>query len=447
MNKLLLTGTMVLALNAGAGEVRLITLDPGHFHAALVQKSMLPQVSPVVRVYSPGGPDMTAHLKLIEGFNTRPVDPTRWDEKVYTGPDFLERMIREKAGNVVVISGNNAKKTRYIMDSVAAGLNVLSDKPMAITPADFVLLRQAFEQARRNGVLLYDIMTERHEITTVLQRELSRMPAVFGTLETGTPERPAITKESVHHYSKLVAGKPLIRPPWFFDVCQQGEGIVDVTTHLVDLVQWECFPDQVLDWQKDIHVLSARRWETKITPAQFKQATKLEAYPDYLKLDRGTDNFLNVFGNGEFTYTLRGVCAKVSVTWNFEPPAGAGDTHYSLMRGTKATLVIKQGVEQHFKPALYVENTSGAPAADFEAMLQGAITTLNATYPGLAIQQAGAAWEIVIPDGYRNGHEAHFAQVMQTYLRYLSDGKLPAWEAPNMIAKYYTTTKAYELSR
>ena len=47
---------------------------------------------------------------------------------------------------------------------------------------------------------------------------------------------------SVHHFSKIVAGAPLKRPQWFFDVRQQGEGIVDVTTHLVDLVQWEAFP-------------------------------------------------------------------------------------------------------------------------------------------------------------------------------------------------------------
>ena len=32
------------------GEVKLITLDPGHFHAALVQKTMYGQVSPIVHV-------------------------------------------------------------------------------------------------------------------------------------------------------------------------------------------------------------------------------------------------------------------------------------------------------------------------------------------------------------------------------------------------------------
>ena len=34
------------------------------------------------------------------------------------------------------------------------------------------------------------------------------------------------------------------------------------------------------------------------------------------------------------------------------PPEGGGDTHYSLMRGSNAELIIKQGAEQGFKPVL-----------------------------------------------------------------------------------------------
>ena len=52
-----------------------------------------------------------------------------------------------------------------------------------------------------------------------------------------------------------------------------------------------------------------------------------------------------------------------------------------------------------------------------------------------------------IPAEYRIGHEAHFGKVTQTFLKYLVDGKLPDWEVPNMIAKYYTTTRALELAK
>jgi len=51
------------------GEVKIITLDPGHFHAALVQKFPLDQVDPNVKVYAPDGPDLKGHIARIEGFN------------------------------------------------------------------------------------------------------------------------------------------------------------------------------------------------------------------------------------------------------------------------------------------------------------------------------------------------------------------------------------------
>ena len=38
--------------------------------------------------------------------------PTSWQNKVYTGADFLEKMIAEKPGNVMVTAGNNGVKSR-----------------------------------------------------------------------------------------------------------------------------------------------------------------------------------------------------------------------------------------------------------------------------------------------------------------------------------------------
>lgn len=433
--------------SATGGEVRLITLDPAHFHAALVQKSTLPGVSPIVHVYAPAGPELQAHLDLIHGYNTRADNPTHWQEQVYTGADFLDRMISEHAGNVVVISGNNAKKTQYIARAVEAGFNVLSDKPMAITDADFSVLTDAFARAAQRKVLLCDIMTERHEITTTLQRALSRQPALFGTQETGTPDDPAMTEASVHYFYKLVSGKPLTRPPWFYDTSQQGEGIVDVATHLVDLVQWECFPDQTLAIA-DVRLLKARHWTTPVTPAQFKKSTGLDNWPDYLKKNVGSDGNLGIYANGEMTYTLRGVHAKVTVTWDFQPPPGGGDTHYSVMRGTQAALIIRQGQEQNFEPTLYVENRGARPAPACAAALQNALANLAPAWPGLAAEPVGeGVWKIVIPAKYRVGHEAHFAQVTKDYLHSLAQGHLPAWEVPNMIVKYYTTTRAWQMCR
>lgn len=299
------------------GPIRLITLDPGHFHAALVQKTMYEGVDPVVHVYAPDGPDVKMHTDRIRAYNTRPDNPTHWQEEVYGGPDFMARMLADgkatgTAGNAVVMAGNNRLKTDYIRQAVGAGFNVLADKPMVISGQDFGKLQESFATADKNKVLLYDIMTERYEITTMLQRAFSRQPALFGTLERGTPDNPAVTKESVHHFYKNVSGSILTRPAWFMDVAQQGEGIVDVTTHLVDLVQWACFPEQVLDYKKDVRLISARHWPTDMRLSQFRAITKLPAFPDYLKKDVVQDSILRVFSNGEINYQLRGIHAKVS---------------------------------------------------------------------------------------------------------------------------------------
>src|SRR5262249_10663103 len=77
-------------------KIQLITLDPGHFHAALVQKSMYRDVDSVVHVYAPEGNDLRLHLERINAYNNRKENPTHWKEEVYTGNDFFEKMTEEK---------------------------------------------------------------------------------------------------------------------------------------------------------------------------------------------------------------------------------------------------------------------------------------------------------------------------------------------------------------
>ena len=53
---------------------------------------------------------------------------------------------------------------------------------------------------------------------------------------------------------------------------------------------------------------------------------------------------------------------------------------------------------------------------------------------------------ITIPDRYRVGHEAHFGQVVAEFLKYLKSPKsMPAWERPNMLAKYFVTTTGVQM--
>ncbi len=67
---------------------------------------------------------------------------------------------------------------------------------MAIDTEGFNALLKAFATAKKNNVLLYDIMTERHEINSILQKEFAHLPA-FGQLERGTPENPPGINEAV----------------------------------------------------------------------------------------------------------------------------------------------------------------------------------------------------------------------------------------------------------
>ena len=435
--------------NGSHGEVKLITLDPGHFHAALVQMYMYDEVDPTVHVYAPEGDDVKMHIDRINRYNTRAERPTSWNEQLYKGEDFFEKMLLERKGNVVVLAGNNGKKTGYVKAAVDAGINVLSDKPMAIDGESFKLLEQTLDEASECGVMVYDIMTERSEINNELQRVLVGMPELFGEMEKGTPENPAITKESVHHFFKYVSGQPLRRPEWYFDVEQQGEGIIDVTTHLVDLVQCTVMPEQEIDYTKDIEFTSAKRWATPIPLDKYRLVTGKDEYPSFLKKDI-VDDTLQVYSNGELNYKLNGVNCRVSVVWNFMAAVGTegtGDTHYSVVKGSKANVEIRQGAEQGYKPMLYVV-CKGDDEAAFEATLRKALKSVGDKYPGLGIEKSGdKEWKVTIPADIVKTHEQRFSSVMKVYLGYLVDGQIPAWERSQMISKYYTTTKALEVAK
>jgi hypothetical protein len=178
--------------------------------------------------------------------------------------------------------------------------------------------------------------------------------------------------------------------------------------------------------------------------SQFKAITKLDGFPDYLKNNVEADTLLKIFCNGEINYQIRGVHAKTSVIWKYEAPEGTGDTHYSIMRGTKANLVIRQGEEEQYKPTLYIEPVG--KDSNFENTLNEQIKTVIEKYPGVELKKSKNGWEVIIPEKYKEGHEAHFGRVTEKFLEYLKNGNMPAWEVPNMIAKYYTTTQGLEVS-
>lgn len=428
-------------------KIELIVLDPGHFHASLLQKDTLTDVNDTIHIYAPEGTGLNQYMESINSYNQRAEAPTSWVSQVYTGDDYLSRMLTEQRGDVVVLAGNNQKKTQYIIESIKAGYNVLSDKPLAITQQDFDLLVEAYQLAKEKDLLLYDLMTERYDILNIIEKELLQKKELFGELQQGSPENPSITMESIHHFFKNVSGKPLIRPAWYYDTAQQGEGIADVTTHLIDLVQWQCFPDKTIHYLSDVKVTKATHWPTPITLPEFCQSTQMDSFPPYLH-KYVKNNVLEVLANGTLNFTIKGIHIGMKVIWNYTPPTNGGDTFTSIKKGSKATLKIVQNKENGFIKELYIQKVQNTENATFKTQLEKTIKKLQDTYPFLSIKERNNGLYLIdIPQACRSGHEAHFSKVAKTFLHYLQYKDMPEWENENTISKYYITTTAVEMAK
>lgn len=430
-----------------AGKIEIVVLDPGHFHASLLQKDTLTDISDTIRIYAPEGIGVQQYLESIDSYNQRTESPTAWKKQVYIGEDYLQKMLSEHKGDIVVLAGNNQKKTRYIIESIKAGYNVLADKPLAINQQDFSLLTEAYQLAKVKNLLLYDLMTERYDLLNVIEKELLHQTELFGELQKGSPENPSVTMESVHHFFKNVSGKPLIRPAWYYDVEQQGEGIADVTTHLIDLINWQCFPNEAIHYQSDVKVIQAKHWPTPITLSEFNQSTQVDSFPDYLH-PYIKNNVLEVLVNGSLRYAVKGIHIGIKVMWNYVPPVNGGDTFTSIKKGSKATLKIIQDEKNGFVPELYIQKEPDIDSHVFEAQLKQTIEQLQKSYPFLSAKnKKNGSYLINIPQENRLGHEDHFSKVAKAFLHYVRHKDIPEWENENTLAKYFITTTAIEMAR
>lgn len=426
--------------------IRLITLAPGHFHAALVQKRMLPGIDLRVTVYAPLDRDLAAHVERIAGFNARPDSPTAWELDVHAAPDWLERFARERPGNVVMLSGRNRPKIGLMEKAVSLGLNVLADKPWIVEAADFPRIEPLLRDADSRGLLVWDMMTERHEVTSQLQRELIHRRDIFGDWQSGSESDPALVIESLHCLKKLVAGRPLARPWWWFDHDISGESMADVGTHLADLAMWFIAPDEAVHHEREIRLLAAERWPTPLTEKQFAEVTGLPGFPRELD-SKVTESVLPYAGNNSATYTLRGVHVKLIARWDYESQ-GAGDLHSAVARGTNATVAIRQTPEAGSKPEIFVSAANPLEQPQLVAKLKDVCREWQSRFPGIRVADLGDLARVVVPDALRIGHEAHFAEVLAEFVRYFRDpSTIPAWERANLLSKYHVTTAAVEMGR
>src|ERR1043165_6800938 len=173
-------------------DTHLVVIDPGHFHATLVQQEMYPGVSPLVRVHAPLGRDLIDYLNRITRYNRRSRAATDWRLDVHAGPDFLDRMRDEPPGGVAIFSGRNRGKIERIIGALETGLHVLADKPAIIEPADLARLEAVLSFAKERGLVRADIMTGRYNTLVRLLRALRSDPDVFGDPVPGTRDEPSV---------------------------------------------------------------------------------------------------------------------------------------------------------------------------------------------------------------------------------------------------------------
>ena len=418
-----------------AEPLRLIMLDPGHFHAAQLHATMLSGFSDEARVYAPLGPELAAHINRVSTYNERAENPTHWKLNVYAGPDFLARMRSEPAGNVVVLSGRNDRKIDYIETSVRAGQNVLADKPWIIDSKDLPRLEAVLNLADTKRLVAYDAMTQRFDIAYQLQQALVNDRNVMG-------QPSSVLMESTH---SLFKGST--RPVWFMNLGQQGEGMTDVGTHLVDLIEWTLFPGQAIEYKRDVRVLEARRSPLMLSKADFAKVTGVSKWPAFAEPFLRNDEFA-YFVNNDVSFSMKGVRARCSVKWDCEAPNGLRDTMLAVYTGSNAQVQVRQDKEEQFLPEVDVIPADPARRVAVRAALQTRLEKLASEYPGLTVADRGKALRVVIPASLRIPDEQYFALLTARFLGYMRNpGTLPGWEKPNMLTKYYITTRAVEMAR
>jgi predicted dehydrogenase len=413
-----------------------VVLDPGHFHAALSLRKSHPRLNDDIHVFAEDGPDVDAFLAIVQSFNQRAREPTRWKLHVQRGPDPLARLRAQRPGDVVIVAGRNDRKMDWIAALHADGLHVLGDKPWVIDASQLPQLHAA----TAGPPLAIDIMTERHEVATRLQKTLMARAEIFGTLRAGG-EEPAIDLRSVHHLYKLVNGKPLVRPAWYFDTAVQGEGMTDVNTHLADLAQWMTGAEELFDYDRDVVLCDARQWPTAVPREMFSRITGLPDFPAALRGKLAGDA-LQYLCNAQLSYRLRGVPVRIESLWHLAIPEGGGDTHSAVVRGTRADLVIEQGPATSFVAQLSVHPVS--PDARLVDRLAAALDELRGEFPGVAVDAEAGRLQLVIPTALRTTHEEHFAEVLDEFLGWVDGNPIPRGLRPDLVAKYTLLVRARE---
>jgi predicted dehydrogenase len=416
----------------------LLFLDPGHFHAALTLRVPHPGVWDEIVVYAPpAAAELSDFLALVERFNARRDEPTRWKPAVVTDADPLARLVQERRGNVVVVAGRNGGKARTIRRLHDAGFHVLADKPWLVEWNDL----GDIEASLADWPLAVELMTGRHDLASRLLVRLVSSSEVFGTWRE---ESPSVELEGVHHLEKLVDGAPLRRPAWFFDVRVQGSGVVDIPTHQVDQTQWLA---EARGGAPDVtpELLDARAWPTRVPLDAFRRIAGVTAVPATLASLVDGDA-LTYCCNAELRYRLGPVTVRASTRWDLVAPPGGGDTYRTVAHGTRADIGLEQGPHTGHRRRVVVRPHDGA--ADIVGHVDRVVAAWDEASGGLVIERdAVGGVQITTAPAADGGHDTHFARVRDDMLVAIDEHRWPEAAMLRTRAKYALLAAAARATR
>jgi predicted dehydrogenase len=421
--------------------ITLLFHEPGHFHAALLLKSANARIARDVHLYATPGAERDAFMALVSSFNERERAPTRWRVHLHEDADAdaaLERLLRERRGEAVVLAGRNGHKLDRIARLHEAGFWVFADKPWVVGRVALPLLARAC----RGAPLAMDIMPDRFELLARLRRRVAATPELFGRFAVDDPQGPAIELSSTHHLYKIVNGRPLRRPAWYYDVAVQGDGVVDVQSHLTDQAQWLVAPDRILDHDTDVAIEHVARWATPVTRELFRCSTGLAEFPAPLA-PWVRDGVLHYACNSEIVYRLRGVSVRQVADWGQREPAGGCDLHGAVLRGTRAILEVRHGADTGFVPRVHL---LPRPGIDLHATLSAAVASWQDSFPGLGIERDGAGYRFVAPPALHSTHESHFARALEEFLDCVQAGAWPVDLQARIHARHRLLAEAHALA-
>lgn len=395
---------------------RFQVLNPGHFHAALLFKEAEYRLLEEIDLIVPKSEQALPFIDLIERFNERETQPTNWKVTVHEREDLSFDPGVDKSCCVAVIAGQNHKKLETVAQLVEQGRNVLVDKPMLTDADQLPLIDRVFAGPGQ----VMELMTARHQILSRLCQAIAERESLFGGFVDD--DEPALTLSSTHHLCKQVNDEPLIRPPWYYDVAVQGNGVVDIQNHMIDQAMWFVLGDAGPDEGTTLQLDAVRQWSTPVSLELFKNSTGLSEFPSSLSQYIDDEGLLQLQCNSEIDWRINGVRIRTRAQWDDHEPEDGGDVHKVNMRGSRCRVEAVQSAESDFFPWIdFYADDDDSRSSLSEALQQCCDEWTEDRFPRIGFSELRAGFHMLIPRALDRGHESHFALVREQFLNYLED--------------------------